>query len=311
MFKLARPFYMLVETPLHAGSGNDLGIIDLPIQRERHTGFPKVESSSLKGCIRKAFEELKNQHGEIKAQTISLVFGPEKGDAHAGALGFTDARLLLFPVKSVRGVFAWLTCPRILNRMVNDLKLAGIKKLPEVPEESTVPKGCQLIVKDDLVVLEEYTFKVKKADSDSAPCNVMAKWLSDNVLPGSSEFNYWREKMRKDIIVLPDDDFCDFANLSTEVITRTKINYTTGTVQPSALFTEEYLPVETVLYSLALTTPIFVEKPTEKGIFGQAKVSEEQAVMDYWSAGMPGVIQLGGNATIGKGLIRIRIMGVD
>ncbi|NLI12590.1 MAG: type III-B CRISPR module RAMP protein Cmr4, partial [Peptococcaceae bacterium] len=40
MYKLARPLFFMCETSLHAGSGNDLGIVDLPIQRERHTSFP-------------------------------------------------------------------------------------------------------------------------------------------------------------------------------------------------------------------------------------------------------------------------------
>ena len=58
MFKKAAPFYFRTISSLHCGSGNDLGIIDLPIQREKHTSFPKVESSSLKGALREAFETL-------------------------------------------------------------------------------------------------------------------------------------------------------------------------------------------------------------------------------------------------------------
>ena len=58
MFKKALPFFIHVITPLHAGTGQELGIVDLPIQRERHTGFPKIEASGLKGSIREVFEEL-------------------------------------------------------------------------------------------------------------------------------------------------------------------------------------------------------------------------------------------------------------
>ena len=103
MYKLARAFFMFSETPLHAGSGDDLGLVDLPIQRERHTGFPKVEASSLKGAIREAFENQStiefdghSLSGEEKKLAISLSFGPEDEDLHAGALGFTDARLYFF-----------------------------------------------------------------------------------------------------------------------------------------------------------------------------------------------------------------------
>ncbi len=160
MFRKAKPFFLYVETSLHAGSGSDLGIVDLPIQREKHTDFPKIESSSLKGSIREVFEEiLKTDEGK---EAINLAFGPENGDEHAGALGFTDARILLFPVRSMKGVFAWITCPAVLNRFVSDLQLCNINGL-SIPEGSNkITEKSELIVRDDKIVLEEYTFSVKK-----------------------------------------------------------------------------------------------------------------------------------------------------
>jgi CRISPR-associated protein Cmr4 len=302
-----------VETPLHVGSGTELGIIDLPIQRERHTGFPKIEASGLKGCIRKAFEEDIRKipvDKERIEKLISLVFGPENGDEHAGALGFTDARLLLFPVKSMKGIFAWITCPKILNTLRQDFTLAGVDEFPKLPGEGTTPENCQLFVKDNSIILEEYTFDIHKENNDTNQCTKFAAWLAENVIPEGAEYDYWREKMKKDIVVLPDDDFRDFATLSTEVITRTKINNATGTVQKGALFTEEYLPTETILYSLALTTPVFKEKDSEKLDFqATQEKSEEQLVMEYFINGMHEVMQLGGNATIGKGIVRIKIWG--
>ncbi len=44
------------ETPLHMGTGTELGVVDLPIQREKHTGFPKGEASSIKGTFRSISE---------------------------------------------------------------------------------------------------------------------------------------------------------------------------------------------------------------------------------------------------------------
>ncbi len=312
MYKLAKPFFMVVETPLHAGSGTELGIVDMPIQRERHTDFPKVEASGLKGSIRKAFENktkkitVGNRKVDGSKHTISLAFGPEEGDAHAGALGFTDARLLLFPIKSMKGVFAWITCPKVLDRFKRDLELAGITGIPQIPTEKTAPNGCQLFVKNDKIVLEEYTFKINKDDA----CLKFAEWLSKCVIPEGEEYNYWQKKIKRDIVVLSDGDFKDFVNLSTEVITRTKINNETGTVQSGALFTEEYLPSETILYSLALATPIFKGNDTEKGIFQKTDdKSEEELVMEYFTNGLHKVIQIGGNATIGKGIVRTKVWG--
>ena len=41
--------YILTQTPLHIGAGNEVGIVDAPIQRESHTKFPIIPGSSIKG----------------------------------------------------------------------------------------------------------------------------------------------------------------------------------------------------------------------------------------------------------------------
>lgn len=336
---------MLVETPLHVGTGMELGEVDLPIQREKHTGFPKIESSGLKGSIREVFEGLtgksrlknlfpkiddqweieRNGNKEIKKrdskeltrfdEAISLAFGPEEGDTHSGALGFTDARLLLFPVKSMKGVFAWITCPYVLERFKNELKLTDMKtedieEKIKVPDPNSIVEGSSLAF-DSKIVLEEYTFAVTL----SQDLEKFAEWLAQSIFPNpqneSDPYRFWREKMKKDIIVLSDDDFRDFVNLSTEVTTRIKIDNKTGTTQEGALFSEEYLPQESVLYSLALATPIFVKNNKDKGIFKREGKKEEDLVLEFFKAGLPEIIQIGGNATIGKGLVRTKVWEVQ
>ena len=305
MFKQAKPLFLIIETPLHAGSGNDLGIVDLPIQREKHTDYPKIEASGLKGSIREIFDTKKNK------SEIDLVFGPEQGDLHAGALGFTDARLLLFPVKSVKGVFAYVTCPAVLERFKYDLSICqpNIVFVDNLPGSDTVTTGSGLIVKDSKIVLEEYTFEV----SENEECDAVAEWIAKHVLPQNSSYKYWRDKVKRDLVVLSDDDFRDFVTLSTEVIARTKIDSKTGTVATGALWYEEYLPADSILYSLALTTPIFKKNDGDKGAFQlsdqekQNKCDESEKVMDFFVDGLPGVIQIGGNATVGKGIVRTHV----
>ncbi|MHB1127777.1 MAG: type III-B CRISPR module RAMP protein Cmr4 [Bacillota bacterium] len=312
MFKQARPFFMVCETPLHAGSGNDLGLVDLPIQRERHTNFPKVEASGLKGSIREAFESRQNilfrgktlERAE-KKKAISLAFGPDRGDLHAGALGFTDARLLLFPVRSMRGVFAWVTCPEVVERMQKDLTLCGVQFDFEKPQANSTSEDCKLFINDNKIILEEYTFEI--SSPHDANCASFANWLAGHAVPLGEVYSSWRNSIKQKLVVLGEDDFRDFVQLSTEVITRTKINNNTGTVEPTALFNEEYLPVDSVLYSLALATPIFHD---DKGPFRTTEDNEEELVLEFFAAGVPEVIQLGGNATIGKGLVRINKLEV-
>ena len=74
MYTLAKPLFFRTETPMHAGSGNDLGHI-VPIQREKHTNFPNVQSSSLKGAFREHIEKnVANSNPEDKI-SVHLTFG--------------------------------------------------------------------------------------------------------------------------------------------------------------------------------------------------------------------------------------------
>lgn len=351
MYRKFQPFFIIAETPLHPGSGSELGIVDLPIQRERYTNYPKIEGSGLKGCIREVFEGLrkfkdkksclieceqtkklkkrfpnidevwkeKDKEGEREKKdkdgntliefdrAIELVFGPEEGEAHAGSIAFTDARILLFPVKSLKGIFTWITCPMVLARFVKDMKIAG--KENEVKEwnlnnvANTVPKQSNILVSGK-VVLEEFTFEVGENDETTK----IAGKLSDMIFPDHTSYSFWKEKLKKDIVILSDDDFKDFVSTSTEVITRTKIATETGTVEPGALWTEEYLPQDTVLYSIAMTTAVRVKDDDKKGPFkGNNPNKEAQNVMDFFTQGLPEIVHIGGNQTIGKGIVRIKL----
>jgi CRISPR-associated protein Cmr4 len=136
--------------------------------------------------------------------------------------------------------------------------------------------------------------------------------MATKILPSDSTYAYWRDKIKKDLVVLNDNDFRDFVTLSTEVIARIKMDPKTGTVDKKigGLWYEEYLPSDSIMYSLALTTPIFHE---EKGIFTLKQEEkdegreESEKVMEFFEDGLPAVIQIGGNATIGKGIVRTKI----
>src|SRR5215472_5035767 len=109
--------YLYTESPLHAGVGSGLSSIDLPIQRERTTQYPMIQGSGIKGKMRAAMEGNRKELPPDQRLIIDTLFGPpakpaddEKhisGSDHAGALIFGDARSLLFPVRSLSGVFAY------------------------------------------------------------------------------------------------------------------------------------------------------------------------------------------------------------
>lgn len=318
MFLKFKPFFLIADTPLHPGSGSELGIVDLPIQRERHTNFPKIEGSGLKGCIRKAFEN-SNKKINIDSQQvaindkklISLVFGPEEpeeGEAHAGSLAFADARILLFPVKSFKGIFAWITCPLVIERFKRDLKIAGIdlKDFPNSIKEKTLSTSSNLAISSK-VVLEEFTFDLI-VDNDAES---LAKWLADKIFPKTNSnepYKYWKEKLQKDLVILPDDVFTQFVTSSTEVVARTAIDNETSTVKSGALWYEEYLPQDVILYSIAMASPVRVKDDNKKGIFkGNNSEDEAYKVIEFFTNGVPDILQIGGNQTLGKGIVKLQI----
>jgi len=296
MYTLSHPFYLQARTPVHAGSGSDLGVVDLPIQRERHTGHPKIEGSSLKGAIREAFRHVDG----LSASQRNALFGPDPGpddqgvELHAGALGFTDARLLLFPVKSLRGVFAWVTCPLVLRRWRDELHHAKVEADWELPAPNTAPRDSDLVatVKDGTarVVLEEYTVEI----SSSEKANQVAEKLAQHAQ---------MEELASRLVVVSNDAFQDFVEMATEVITRTKIDPDTGTVQEGQLFTEEYLPPESVLYFLGLASSL---KHRDNGVFDyEDEEGHDDRVLRTFREHLPDALQIGANATIGKGLVSV------
>ncbi len=324
MFRKVQPLFIIAETPVHAGSGSELGLVDLPIQRERHTDFPKIEASGLKGCIKEAFEtankevdingnkirprdkiKYRKDNTEVERDYLSLVFGPEDGDEHASAIAFTDARILLFPVKSLKGIFAWVTCPMVLERFGKEISMAGIN-FDNFGNfgEFTVPQQTNLAI-NSKIVLEEFTFEV----TENEKATQVAQWLAEKIFPADNSYKFWKEKLKKDLVILSDDDFKQFVKTSTEVITRTRIDDKTGTVASGALWTEEYLPQDTILYSLVMFTEPKVAEDEGKGVFKVGDSQKEaELVAKFFKDGLPEVVQIGGNQTIGKGFVRLKIL---
>jgi CRISPR-associated protein Cmr4 len=296
MFQIAKPLFFICETPLHAGAGGGIGT-ELPIQREEHTQFPKIEASGIKGALREVFEQKNPTEGGLTPDLKALFGHPTKGDENAGALGLTDGRLLLFPVRSRQGIFAWATCGRVLTRFARDLQVSkanqgeqgvtGLLDLVEklLAENKTTVPFHSIIAKnstaDKAVWLEEYYIKVEESE---AACNfalALANTLGIQELP-------------QHFVVIPDDYFADFVQHCTEMHTRIRIGEN-GVVEDGALFTEEHLPAESVLYSLVLVQPELT-----KG----KKARPANEIFDIFKRGLPDIVQIGGNATLGKGIIR-------
>ena len=255
--------FLHAATALHPGSGAALGVIDLPVEREPHTHWPLIPGTSLKGVLRDALREsLCEKYPERSvadgAPEVTEIFGRPTSAAadHAGALSLTDARILAFPVRSMKGVFAWITCSDVLARFARDARLAGVG-ISAPPSASPGSDECFVLQGSPLeipnqhqsgLLLEEFDFTAKASPQD---VGAFLKAVATMAFADPQR----RDEFLKRVVVLHPDAFTHFVRHSTHVRARIALDYDTKTASDGALFYEEYLPPETILYSLLLASP--------------------------------------------------------
>ncbi|MDE2731716.1 MAG: type III-B CRISPR module RAMP protein Cmr4 [Bacteroidota bacterium] len=277
-------------TGLHPGGGTALGVIDLPIRRERHTNWPIVPGSSLKGVLRSEYNRRVGSKPDRNPVVLAL-FGPPTGSSseHAGALTLSDARILAFPVRSLLGVFAWVTCPAVLERLQRDLSIAGGGPLPEIPRPDPNSACCASsspLVAGGKIILEEFEFSISEDGGE------ISSWVADRVTADTPS----AKRICRHLAVLHDDDFTHFVSNATEIVARIGLDYHLKTARPSALFYEEYLPSETLLYSLVICQD---SHRAELPIEGRELLQKlESLKLSH--------VQIGGGETVGKGICAIR-----
>jgi CRISPR-associated protein Cmr4 len=306
-------------SPVHMGAGQGLDHIDLPIQREQHTKYPIFYASGIKGALRqyaleRAIEECRkeSENSEItlskldnlvekqkcnednkneeecseQIKALANIFGSQ--DCR-GKITITDAKILFFPVKSLKGIFAYVSCPFVLERYADNTEN---KKLLEIVKKLNLKEGeilaspkliVEKIGKKERIVLEEFELEMTKEEEEK----LSAEILNNLALPKEL-----LQKISYRIAIVDDETFGYFVENFTEVVNRIKVNPETGTVKEGGLWTEEYLPAESVLYSLWFES----EELTEK---------EEKYLPPNNS-----LLILGGDQTIGKGLVKLYLKEV-
>jgi CRISPR-associated protein Cmr4 len=288
-------------SPVHAGTGQSVGAIDLPIARERPTGIPLVPGSSIKGALRARSVA----RGESARQITRDVFGPEtvESSEHAGSVQFSDVQLLLLPVRSVRGTFAWVTSRFLLQRFARNAHEAKIqlKNLPEAPAETgCVVVGETLTVPGGKVVFEDLDFTVERGKEEVLKGFV--EKLGSLLFPdGSADAGEWRKSLRNRICLVHDDMMSFLLETGTEVTAHIRLDNETKTVAKGALWYQESLPAESVLSGIAVAADVNAAN-------GRAKRSATE-LMEHVASLTQGIVQLGGKATVGQGSCFVRIGG--
>lgn len=293
---------LFAETSLHPGTGSTTGVVDLPVQRERHTEFPIIQAAGIKGAMREAAER-KDERGKtlLTPDETNIIFGPANPD-HAGALAITDARILAFPVRSLTNVYVWVTCPQALNRLERDMKLLGfatdaIPELTVKEETALIPQGSDLKTP---LILEELRFEVMPTDKDKV-LELISKVLLKFIPSGNQAFKNITEKMKKDLVVLNDNDFTHLVKNATQVSARIVLS---DKKTSQNLWYEESIPPDTLFYTLLMAS-----KPRSKPEANKTDIKEAPDVLKKVMDNINQYIQIGGNETVGMGWCALKYFG--
>ncbi len=274
--------YIFTRTPLHVGAGSSVGAIDQPVQRERHTGFPVIPGSSIKGTLADGREFIvRNEVGKVQidadrnasartplgAQLFGLGAGKAENDnGQAGSISFGEAQLLAFPVRSAKGCFAWLTSPLALKRWQRD---SGIEfEIPALSESNRAYFSKSILGEDSAALFEDYVFE-HAGEFDGA--NRLAESIKVDGL--------WSDLASAHLALVSDDILSHFARTACEVAQHVVIDDETGTAKDGLLFNQENVPAETLFFAT---------------LYGKSETDLNQLAI-------PNPIQLGGDATTGLG----------
>jgi CRISPR-associated protein Cmr4 len=280
--------YVHALSPLHAGTGQTVDVIDLPIARERSTNLPMVPGSSIKGVLR---DEARARWSDPAA--VRSTFGPQDNPSEfAGAVTFGDLRLVLFPVASVTALFAWVTSPYLVRRYLRDRQDAGLA-LGEADRKAAalVPANLDraFVSRPDLRSGGKVYLDDADLDADHAPALAeFASLLGPRFLDAA-----WQADLAARLVLVSDAQLGVFTRQATEVVARVRLKDDEKTVEHGGLWYEEALPAETVLYG-----SVIAENARGGGVALTAQ--------DYLDRLSPlRSAQLGGKATVGRGLCRL------
>lgn len=255
-------FYTL--TPLHAGAGDSAGAIDLPVQREKHTEYPAVYSSAMKGSLRYYLRD---------DPKVDEIFGKEGDEAGSGKVIFTDAKILLFPVRSSEGVFKWVTCPFVIERLKRGLKFIEIDK-DDINITIDGYNGKSFKPYNSKVILEDFPISVTE---DSQVLDFINLFTSPH-------FN--TDTLKDRLIIVSDDVFKTLVTTATQIIARNVLD--DATKKSNNLWYEEVVPPDALFYTIM--------KPAFKG---------NDAITNLDAGINEKVLQIGGNETIGYGIVKM------
>ena len=244
-------------------------------------------------------------------EDFERAFGVAKDDrTFAGALVFTDARVVCLAVRSLYGTFAWVTCPLALRRLARDLGLGSDTAIPSFPppaEEDSeelvfVPESSPSVLTgpDDIVYLHDFDFKPRPHPVAELWAGRLSQWLF-----AGDEVEWQQEFMRR-FALLTDDSFDFFCETGTEVAPHVAIDPETKTVRTGPWY-QEAIPSESIMAGTVWCDWVFSGVKDRK--LTQEETDEERERLLRKFCFSPLALQIGGSATTGKGRVRCLFTG--
>ena len=285
---------LYAETSLHCGAEGGTGYVDLPVQRERHTLYPVIPGSTLKGVLA---DELRGNLADAEHLAIfgRYIEDPQGGVASTspGKVSFGDGILIAFPVRSSQAPFHWVTCPFVLERAFRALNANAQAPADPGPARAWARES-------GTVLLEELRLE---CDPDPGFFDGGTGGLSRllGLFPGEARgFSYTRNLFPERLLIVSNQNFKHLVETGTEVLTRIKLNALGTTTnlegeeyehlssweRQGNLFVEEVVPPET-LFLAALRGESTWNGPLQKSFESRP------------------VIRLGGDETIGRGVTHL------
>lgn len=307
MFQETRIAFLYCVSPVHMGTGTAVGgLIDNPIQRERHTEYPMMAGSGIKGAIHHDYWAQ-----DKSSKLLNRLFGPENdASEHAGALSFSDGQLVAFPVRCPKAGYVYATSPLLLARLKRQLALANIRVDWMIPK---LESGKCSVVKPGLLIENKLALEAYELENEKIEPSLksIADWLAENALPQTGEYGYFCEKLANDLVLLSDDELHYFVVNSTVVEPHVRIDDISGTADGGALFYTENLPPESILFTVIMAS----QERYRRGDSAENRMDATQIINtlvndgENWQALQGRMVQFGGDASTGRGQIVCSIVG--
>jgi len=275
--------FLYAETPVHAGADTGLGVVDLPIQRDIATKLPIIKGESLKGALR---QQLRGAAGSDWERIFGSEPPTDGGETRPGSLRVHEAQLVAFPAPTINDVFVWVTSPLAQARLARKAALAGLDLPPYEPV--SWPRTLSASGAERDLVVGPYQVATER----SGPLRRWAEELGRRALP---EEPFFQEKFGRDLLCGDEHLLVGISRECAPVVARVQLGKPdaegerTKTVAHGPFYSE-YLPSETLMAAL---------------VEGTRRDLDVVATLDK------AVLQVGGDETIGKGLMWCRIWRAD